>query len=142
MFDGTLMKKLKGKESKMHEMHKDAKLGVLKDLSEQAGKAMSVKIQAKPSDMPEAMDDAKDKVLDVIKSMNVDDSEEEAEEGSLEEVKEELEGDDAEELEDSPDLGEDLEEKVEDYSNISPDELDDRIEKLIAIREKMKTATF
>lgn len=143
MFDGKLMDKLKGKKKgDMHEMHKSAKLGVLGDLSKQASDAMSVKIKAKPSDMPEAMDVAKDKVEDVIKEMHTTDEMEDYDNEEGHEYEEEMEGYGEESEGSEPDLGEEFDESIEDFSNISPDELDARIEKLTAIREKMKVASM
>jgi hypothetical protein len=141
MFD-----KLKKPKKKMHDLHKAAKLDVLKDLSSQAADAMSVKIIAQPSDMPKAMDMAKDKVLDVIKDEHMsdvdsEDSEmEESEDSEMEESEYEEESED-EESEDDLDMGEELMDQVEDFSKVDPEEIDAKIEKLMKLREKMKVAS-
>lgn len=142
MFDGKLMEKLKKKKKSMHPIEKDAKLDVLKDLSEQAGDAMAVKIMAKPEDMEEALDMAKDKVEDIIEMK--EGMEEESEDDEMEDENDEMEEPDGEgdSEEMMADMGEDMVEKVEDYSNVSKDELDAKIEKLMKIREKMKVASM
>ena len=141
MFD-----KLKKPKKKMHDLHKAAKLDVLNDLSSQAADAMSVKIMAQPSDMPKALDMAKDKVLDVIKdehmgseSEDIEVSDGESEDES--EYEEESEDEYEEESEDELDMGEDLMDQVEDFSKVDPEEIDAKIEKLMKIREKMKVAS-
>lgn len=134
MFSEKMMEKLKScSHGKMSDLQKEAKLDILKDLSDQAGEAMSVKIMAKPEDMENALDMAKEKVEEVMEAKAAAGDEDE------EESEEEME-DESEESE--PDMGEEMEEKVEDFSKVDPEELDAQIERLMKMREKMKVASM
>lgn len=123
-----------GKDGKkMNPMDKKAKMDVLKDLSNQAGQAMMIKISADSKEgLKEGLEAAKSK-LDSMPEGDM--GEEYSEEG--EEYTE-----DGEEYEDSDSLLGKYDDSVEDFSNINPDELDAEIDKLLKMKEKMKTATM
>lgn len=152
-----MLKKGPKKKSEMSDMEQKAIMKVLSDMSDEAGDAMGGKLVLKASSKDEA-EMLLDKAEDAVEAMP------EKGEGKGEpprkeymeddfDMDKEMEGEEYDESEEDyfekgmddyesePDMGEELEDKVEDFSNIDPEELDAKIEQLMAIREKMKTAT-
>ena len=123
-----------GKDGKkMNPLDKKAKMDVLKDLSNQAGKAMMIKISADSKEgLKEGLEVAKQKLESMPEGDMAEEYSEEGEE-SYEDEESEEEGDSL--------LGK-YDDSVEDFSNINPDELDAEIDKLLKMKEKMKTATM
>ena len=122
-----MMKKMGKDGKKMNPLDKKAKMDVLKDLSNQAGQAMMIKISADSKEgLKQGLEVAKEKLEDM--------------DGS------EMEGEESEEMEEEGEESESkygkFDESVEDYSEVNPDELDAEIEKLLKLKEKLKTATM
>ena len=127
------MEKMGKDGKKMNPLDKKAKMDVLKDLSNQAGKAMMIKISADSKEgLKEGLEVAKQKLESMPEGDMAEEYSEEGEE-SYEDEESEEEGDSL--------LGK-YDDSVEDFSNINPDELDAEIDKLLKMKEKMKTATM
>ena len=135
--------KKKGKDKKMSDVEQKAKLSVLSDLSDKASHAMGEKLMGfsvEGKNMGEVKKKA-DVAMDQLGKMDKESSEMKEEDESSEDEESESSYDEDEYFE-GPDTGEELIDKVEDYSELDPDYLDAKIEKLLAIREKMKKGSM
>lgn len=138
------MMKKQGKGKKMSEMDQKAKLKVLQDLSGQASESMGSKLMLKAQDKDEAEEllDEAGEVVEGLPEAELEDEHDLSEDMEEDHVEGDYE-DEYQELEDEELMPADkFEDQVKDYSDVSEEELDDQIERLVAIREQMKSSTF
>lgn len=135
------MEQLMKKGKKVDPLVKEAKMNVLKDLSKQSGQAMMVKIS---SDSKEGLKQGLEIAKDKIEQMSDDEDLEDESAAKKDCGCPESEDCDCSEMDGAgkdDDYGM-FNDKVEDFSNVNPEDLDKQIENLMKLREKMKTATM
>jgi len=133
-------------------MEQKAIMKVLGDMSDEAGKAMSGKLIIKASSKEEA-EQLLDKAEDAVEKLPEGGEEEKSMMDMAEEAGEEEEFDESEEdyfekgmddYEAEPEMPSEKfeEDDMRDFSGMSEEELDDEIEKLMKMRERMKVASL
>lgn len=158
------MKKGPKKKEEMSSPEKKAIMKVLESMSEEAGRAMSGKLTIKADSKEEAqalVDKAEEAVDSLPEGEGAECGMEEEEEGKREYMDDDYEEEDMEEeydesegdymkdgmdnfMSDDEDMPSDKfeEDDMRDFSGMSEEELDDEIEKLTKMRERMKIASM